>query len=91
MLLLNLITRIISELTGFIMRFAYLHCTGSPTSAESSGCSVTTERTSPGPAPGSPVASIKFGQRMNRTSPLYGSLKKVMKISMPEVVAGECK
>ena len=35
------------------------------------------ERTSPGPAPGSPVASIKFGQRATRTSPLYGSLKKV--------------
>ncbi|KAK2571082.1 Inactive histone-lysine N-methyltransferase 2E [Acropora cervicornis] len=49
---------------------------GSPTSAESSGCSVTTERTSPGPAPGSPLASVKFGQRMSRTSPLYGSLKK---------------
>ena len=56
-------------------------CTGSPTSAESvtSGYSGSaTERNSPGPAPGSPVASIKFGQRATRTSPLYGSLKKVI-------------
>ena len=54
--------------------------TGSPTSAESvmsgySGCA--SERISPGPAPGSPVASVKFGPRATRTSPFYGSLKKV--------------
>ncbi|KAL9959424.1 hypothetical protein ACROYT_G032747 [Oculina patagonica] len=52
---------------------------GSPTSAESvtSGYSGSaTERTSPGPAPGSPVASVKFGPRATRSSPLYGSLKK---------------
>lgn len=54
---------------------------GSPTSAESvtSGYSGSaTERTSPGPAPGSPVASVKFGHRVTRSSPLYGSLKKVL-------------
>lgn len=54
--------------------------TGSPTSAESvmsgySGCA--SERISPGPAPGSPVASVKFGPRATRTSRFYGSLKKV--------------
>ncbi|KAJ7377586.1 Histone-lysine N-methyltransferase 2E [Desmophyllum pertusum] len=52
---------------------------GSPTSAESVTSSYSgsaTERTSPGPAPGSPVASIKFGHRAARSSPLYGSLKK---------------
>ncbi|XP_015765665.1 PREDICTED: serine-rich adhesin for platelets-like [Acropora digitifera] len=52
---------------------------GSPTSAENvmsgySGCA--SERISPGPAPGSPVASVKFGPRATRTSPFYGSLKK---------------
>lgn len=66
--------------------FLILFClhTGSPTSAESvtSGYSGSaTERTSPGPAPGSPVASVKFGPRSTRSSPLYGSLKKVLKIN----------
>lgn len=42
-----------------------------------SGCA--SERISPGPAPGSPVASVKFGPRATRTSPFYGSLKKVKK------------
>lgn len=78
-LLLSSLSRIV---WSYNKKFAHLHWIGSPTSAESSGCSVTTERTSPGPAPGSPLASVKFGQRMSRTSPLYGSLKKVMKISM---------
>ena len=66
---------------------------GSPTSAESvaSGYSGSaTERTSPGPAPGSPVASVKFGQRVPRTSPLYGSLKKVMN-SVMLAIADKCE
>lgn len=90
-LILNHCQLLLISLSRIISEFAHLHWIGSPTSAESSGCSVTTERTSPGPAPGSPLASVKFGQRMSRTSPLYGSLKKVMKISMPEVVVIECK
>lgn len=53
--------------------------TGSPTSAESVTSSYSgsaAERVSPGPAPGSPVASVRFGHRSTRTNPLYGSLKK---------------
>ena len=56
--------------------------TGSPTSAESVTSSYSgsaAERVSPGPAPGSPVASVRFGHRSTRTNPLYGSLKKVFR------------